>query len=75
MERKPELDMLGRTYSIGYEPDLEHVLFERPTLAHHRSGAPLGGVVSASARSKSFATLSAADQRRILAEHGTLGHR
>ena len=27
---KPEFDMLGRTYSIGYEPDLEDTLFTKP---------------------------------------------
>ena len=27
---KPEFDMLGRTYSIGYEQDLEETLFKRP---------------------------------------------
>src|SRR5207248_4851425 len=28
--QKPEYTMLGRTYSIGYEPDLPDVLLERP---------------------------------------------
>src|SRR4029079_628238 len=28
--QKPEYTMLGRTYSIGYEPDLEDVLLQRP---------------------------------------------
>jgi hypothetical protein len=27
---KPEFDMLGRTYSIGYENDLEDTLFVKP---------------------------------------------
>ncbi|MGD8341202.1 MAG: hypothetical protein PVH89_10490, partial [Gammaproteobacteria bacterium] len=27
---KPEFDMLGRSYSIGYEPDLEETLITRP---------------------------------------------
>ena len=74
MERKAELDMLGRTYSIGYEPDLEHVLFERP-ISRITDPALHWAVWYPLRRSKSFATLPAADQRRILAEHGTLGHR
>ena len=28
--QKPEYTMLGRTYSIGYEPDLPEVLLDRP---------------------------------------------
>ena len=74
MERKSELDMLGRTYSIGYEPDLEHVLFERP-ISRITDPALRWAVWYPLRRAKSFATLPAADQRRILAEHGTLGHR
>ena len=30
LEPKPELTMLGRTYAIGYEQDLEETLVERP---------------------------------------------
>ena len=30
LEHKPEFDMLGRSYSIGYEPDLEETLLLRP---------------------------------------------
>jgi len=74
MERKAGLDMLGRTYSIGYEPDLEHVLFERP-ISRITDPALRWAVWYPLRRAKSFATLPAADQRRILAEHGTLGHR
>ena len=28
--QKPEYTMLGRTYSIGYEPDLQETLLRRP---------------------------------------------
>ena len=28
--QRPELSMLGRTYSIGHEPDLEHAILKRP---------------------------------------------
>src|SRR5205823_32456 len=30
LAQKPEYTMLGRTYAIGYEPDLVDVLLERP---------------------------------------------
>ena len=30
MVHKPAFDMLGRTYSIGYESDLKHTLLDRP---------------------------------------------
>lgn len=71
---KPELDMLGRSYSIGYEPDLEDTLIERPR----------GRLVNPEyrwvvwyplQRAKKFQTLPADHQRRILAEHGTLAKR
>lgn len=74
MERKAGLDMLGRTYSIGYEPDLEHVLFERP-ISRITDRTLRWAVWYPLRRDKSFAALPAADQRRVLAEHGSLGHR
>ena len=74
MERKAGFDMLGRTYSIGYEPDLAHVLFERP-ISRITDPALHWAVWYPLRRAKSFAALPAVDQRRILAEHGTLGHR
>ena len=74
MERKAEFDMLGRTYSIGYEPDLEHVLFERP-ISRITDPALRWAVWYPLRRAKPFGTLAGSHQRRILAEHGTLGHR
>ena len=74
MTHKPEFDMLGRTYTIGYEPDLEQTLFERPRskiLNPEFSWAvwyPLQ-------RSKGFYVLPEAKQRQILAEHGSIGKR
>ena len=71
---KPEFDMLGRTYSIGYENDLEDTLFVKPrtklTNPEHQWAVwyPLQ-------RAKKFQTLPADHQRRILAEHGTLAKR
>ena len=74
MERRSAFDMLGRTYSIGYESDLEHVLFERP-LSRITDPALRWAIWYPLRRAKSFAALPGGDQRRILAEHGTLGHR
>jgi chlorite dismutase len=71
---KAEFDMLGRTYSIGYENDLEDTLFTKPR----------GKLVNPEyqwavwyplQRAKKFQTLPADHQRRILAEHGTLAKR
>ena len=30
LTQKPEFTMLGRTYAIGYEPDLRETLLDRP---------------------------------------------
>jgi chlorite dismutase len=74
LTHKAEFDMLGRTYSIGYEADLEDTLFAKPrgkilNAAHHWAvWYPLQ-------RSKKFQTLPADHQRRILAEHGSLAKR
>jgi chlorite dismutase len=71
---RPEFDMLGRTYSIGYEPDLEDTLIVKPRqkLLNPES---LWGVWYPLQRAKKFQTLPADHQRRILAEHGTLAKR
>ena len=69
---KPELTMIGRTYSIGYEGDLEETLLRRPKeLATKRewpwvSWYPLR-------RTGSFAMLDHTEQREVLGEHGKLG--
>lgn len=73
-EYKPEFDMLGRSYSIGYEPDLENVLLQRP-LRRLLDPANLWAVWYPLQRSKGFQRLPADHQQRILAEHGTLARR
>lgn len=69
---KPEYTMLGRTYSFGYEPDLERVLVDRP---RERVLDPeLPWVIwYPLRRNKLFETLSAEEQRSVLGEHGKLG--
>lgn len=73
-EHKPEFDMLGRSYSIGYESDLEDVLLKRP-LRRLLDPANRWAVWYPLQRSKGFQRLPAEHQRRILAEHGTLAKR
>jgi hypothetical protein len=71
---KDELDMLGRTYSIGYEPDLEETLLKRP-MNKMLDAKNVWAVWYPLQRAKNFYTLPAEHQRKILAEHGTLAHR
>jgi chlorite dismutase len=70
--QKPEYTMLGRTYSIGYEPDLEDVLLQRPrrTVLNPEWKWAVWYPLR---RSGKFAQLPPEDQRVILAEHGTIG--
>jgi chlorite dismutase len=69
---KPEYTMLGRTYSIGYENDLEHVLFNRPISRLIDPEQPWA-VWYPLRRAGAFAKLSAEEQKAILAEHGQIG--
>lgn len=69
---KPEYTMFGRTYALGYEPDLDETLVERPWRKvidpAHRWAVwyPLR-------RAGSFEQLSSEEQTAILREHGTIG--
>ena len=69
---KPELTMFGRTYALGYEPDLVDTLLERPRRAALNPAWPWG-IWYPLRRSGGFAQLSAEEQRKILAEHGAIG--
>ena len=72
LTQKPEYTMMGRTYSIGYEPDLIDVLLHRPRRTvlnpdwRWAVWYPLR-------RSGRFAQLPPEEQRVILAEHGAIG--
>ena len=72
LTRKPELTMFGRTYAIGYEPDLREVLTERPRRTVLNPDWRWG-IWYPLRRSGSFAQLPAEQQRTILAEHGAIG--
>ena len=69
---KPEYTLLGRTYSLGYEPDLQETLIDRPRKTvlnpdwRWAVWYPLR-------RSGRFAQLPEQEQRTILAEHGAIG--
>jgi chlorite dismutase len=71
---KPDLTMFGRTYALGYEPDLRSALIDRPRRTvlnpdwRWAVWYPLR-------RSPRFAQLPAEEQRTILAEHGEIGMR
>jgi chlorite dismutase len=69
---RPELTMLGRTYTIGYEADLERVLIHRPIERVTNPTWPWV-VWYPLRRSGHFEQLSAKEQQVILMEHGGIG--
>jgi chlorite dismutase len=72
LTQKPDYTMLGRTYAIGYEPDLTETLLERPRRTV-LNPAWKWAVWYPLRRSGRFAQLPADEQRVILAEHGAIG--
>jgi chlorite dismutase len=72
LTHRPEFTMLGRTYSIGYEPDLTDVLLNRPrrTVLNPAWGWAIWYPLRRNGR---FAQLPPEEQRVILAEHGAIG--
>ncbi|HVL69332.1 MAG TPA: chlorite dismutase family protein [Vicinamibacterales bacterium] len=69
---RDELTMFGRTYALGYEPDLQDALTGRPRRTvlnpdwRWAVWYPLR-------RNGAFARLAPEEQRTILAEHGSIG--
>ncbi len=72
LAHKPEHTLLGRTYSLGYEPDLADVLLHRPRRTV-LNPAWRWAVWYPLRRNGKFAQLPDQEQRVILAEHGSLG--
>jgi chlorite dismutase len=70
---KPEYTMLGRTYALGNEDNLERALIERPRQKVCDPKMPWA-IWYPLRRAGSFEQLSAAEQRVILMEHGGIGH-
>jgi hypothetical protein len=68
----PEYTMMGRTYALGYEPDLQDTLIDRPRRTVLN---PLWrwGIWYPLRRSGRFAQLADQEQRAILSEHGAIG--
>jgi chlorite dismutase len=72
LEPKPEYTMLGRTYAIGYEQDLDETLVDRP---RRRVLDPVlrWAIWYPLRRAGSFEQLSRQEQNTILMEHGGVG--
>lgn len=68
----PEFTMIGRTYALGYETDLEASLIRQPMERVCNPAWPWA-IWYPLRRSGAFEQLSAAEQRIILAEHGGIG--
>lgn len=69
---RPELSMLGRSYAVGYEPDLEEILINRPI--RHATTADWPWAIWYPLRRKGeFARLPEQEQRSVLMEHGGIG--
>jgi len=69
---RPELTMLGRTYSSGYEQDLAYWILRRPIETALNPDWPWA-VWYPLRRSGAFARLEPREQGQILREHGQIG--
>ena len=69
---RPELTMLGRTYALGYEPDLEDWLLARPKRVVCDPQQPWA-IWYPLRRTGAFNKLPHEEQMQILKEHGTIG--
>ncbi len=67
-----DLTMFGRTYSLGYEHDLNDTLFKRPRRTALNPDWPWA-IWYPLRRSGKFSQLPPEEQREILKEHGTIG--
>lgn len=69
---RPDMTMLGRTYSTGYEQDLEYWLLRRPAETVTNAAWPWA-VWYPLRRSGAFSKLEPREQGGIMREHGTIG--
>ena len=69
---KPEYTILGRTYTMGYEPNLEEALLQRPRRRVCNPEYPWA-IWYPLRRAGSFEQLPAKQQQAILMEHGSVG--
>lgn len=70
---KLEFSMLGRSYALGHEPDLEEMLLERPRRSVTNPAWPWA-VWYPLRRKGAFSALPAEEAGPILREHGRIGH-
>jgi len=73
LQPKPEYTMLGRTYALGNEDDLEKWLITRPRQKVCDPKWPWA-IWYPLRRAGAFEQLSPQEQRTILMEHGGIGH-
>lgn len=69
---KPQYTMFGRTYSLGYEPNLMESLLDRPRNTVLNKAWPWA-IWYPLRRSGQFERLDAEKQKEILREHGVIG--
>jgi len=69
---RPDFTMLGRSYSTGYEADLEYWLLRRPAETVLNAAWPWA-IWYPLRRSGAFARLDGREQGSILKEHGLIG--
>lgn len=72
LERRGDFTMIGRTYTLGYEPNVEETLIQRP-LNTLRKEQWNWAVWYPLRRRGSFARLLPEEQREVLMEHGKIG--
>jgi len=72
LDPKPEYSMMGRTYALGYEPDLEDWLLEKPRRTVLDPQCPWA-VWYPLRRTGAFSALPPEQQNPILGEHGKIG--
>ena len=72
LERRENMTMFGRTYSLGYEPDLRDSLIHRPRRTVLNPDWPWA-IWYPLRRNGAFARLEHKEQRQILMEHAHIG--
>ena len=72
MELRGDMTMFGRTYSMGYEPDLKESLIRRPRNTVLNPDWPWA-IWYPLRRNGAFARLEHKEQRQILMEHAHIG--
>ena len=72
LKPKPEYTMLGRTYSLGYEKELERTLISGPKQKIFDPEL-VWAIWYPLRRAKAFETLPYEEQRAVLGEHGKVG--